>query len=192
MIQQSFSISNINETLDSNGNQYVSSVTWSLSYSDNSTFLVNYSNELFFNEDSCPISNLNQDIIDFITPSINFDYYSDKAKSKFIQESTNVVFSYLIYEMITIPIYENVENFVAQVKWRLHAENNFGYTCDLNGQTTFNQLSQYPYISYYDLKQEDVILWLELAENNEELKDRLSLCIYEKMYPTVVSLPLPW
>jgi len=192
MIHQNFSVSNIVETFDSSGNTFVSSVDWLISFSGDNSFSIFYSGITSFTEGNSPISNSNEDIINFFYSFFDFDFYQKKAKSLFVENTYDVSYRWLIYELLTIPLFNGVENFVSRVVWRLHAESNNGYSSDLIGQTNFNQLGQGDYVNYNELTQSIVENWLQISNEYDSLKEKLNLEIYDKIYPAVVVLPLPW
>jgi len=94
--------------------------------------------------------------------------------------------------MQVIPSYNGLSNFVTKITWRYNATNENGMTADIEGMTTFNEISQDPYIDYYSLTEEEVILWLNSQENILDLQNKLDNIINEKINPIIITLPTPW
>jgi hypothetical protein len=104
----------------------------------------------------------------------------------------NNTYRWFINEMEVIPNFNGLTNFVSKIIWRYNAINESGYTANIEGITTYNEESQDPYVDYYSLTESDVISWLDQQENILDLQTKLNNIITELMFPTIISLPLPW
>lgn len=113
---------------------------------------------------------------------INIDIYN--------QQYTNT-YRWYILGLETIPQYEGHQDFVTKVLYRYNVVNDLGYTADLQGQLTFNQVPN-PYVEYANITEADVILWLDTYTDRQQLRDNLTINLIQQMNPTIVSLPLPW
>lgn len=113
---------------------------------------------------------------------INIDIYN--------QQYTNV-YRWYILELETIPMYEGHQNFITKVLYRYHVINNLGYTTDLQGQLTFNQVPN-PYVEYANITEADVVIWLDTYTDKQQMQDNMTQNLMQQMSPAIVSLPIPW
>jgi hypothetical protein len=75
--------------------------------------------------------------------------------------------------------------------YRYNVVNNLGYSADIQGQLTFNEVPN-PYVEYANITEADVITWLDTYTDKQQLQDNLTLNLIQQMNPAIVSLPLPW
>lgn len=100
-------------------------------------------------------------------------------------------YRWFIYEMETIPDYNGYKNFVSKIRWRYNALSYDNITADIEGISTFNELSS-TYFEYNDLTQIQIEEWLESSNDIVLLQKKLDDIVDFKRNPPVVTLPLPW
>ena len=101
-------------------------------------------------------------------------------------------YKWYIQEMSVIPNFNGITNFVTKIRWRYDALSDDGYTSNIEGQTTFNNVDNEFYTDYYNLTEDMVISWLNKSEDILLLQSKLDVMINEKRTPPIITLPIPW
>ena len=94
--------------------------------------------------------------------------------------------------MDTIPDFNGYTYYISRIFYRYNAINDSGYTTDLTGQLTLNELPTSEYVPYSAITENDVITWLDTYTDVTSLQAQLDNNLYEQMNPPILNLPLPW
>lgn len=191
-------INNYNSSITSDGiYEYLSQIDWTYDMSDSSgntrtENVVSTFNELngYIYDSGSTISN--QTLIDFLTQKGFTQPTQEKLISKLNRLSNPRTYRWYIYEMNVIPNFNGFDNFVSAISWRYNCISDLGYEANLLSQTRYNTIEDHPYISYYDLTENEINSWLDGQPNLPELQYNLDRQIDELMNPTIISLPIPW
>ena len=104
-------------------------------------------------------------------------------------------YRWYINQMDTIPDFSGYTYYISRIFYRYNAINDSGYTANVVGQLTFNELPsnpQDPYVPYSAITENDVIIWLDTYTDVSALQSQLDTNLNEQMNPTILNLPLPW
>ena len=86
--------------------------------------------------------------------------------------------------MDTIPDFNGDIYYISRIFYRYNAINDSGYTADLTGQLTLNELPESEYVPYSAITENDVITWLDTYTDVTSLRSQLDNKLNSKMATT--------
>jgi hypothetical protein len=177
--------------------EFVSRIDWTYSITGNSVHILNKQVTSTFNEISGykkppDVEILNQNLIDYLRDN---NFISSVQKDLLIILNAleyPITYRWYIYEMQVYPKAGVYENFVTKIIWRYNGVNSLNLESNVEGMTTYNNFDEDEYVNYDNLTESQIMNWLENQDNIGNLKFKIERDIYDKMNPTVITLPLPW
>lgn len=102
-----------------------------------------------------------------------------------------IEYKWYIYSTEVVPSYFGFPNYICKVRWRFHGTSTSGYTADLEGMSTFNNTDINNYIEYNDLKESDIITWIESTNDYYNYVYKIDRDIYYKSQILLLTPPVP-
>lgn len=104
-------------------------------------------------------------------------------------------FKWVVSQMDTAPSEDGLTDVVKVVHWRYQAEQVDGdktYNAEVYGTMGCETPSSTDFTAYPDLKEAQVIGWLEAGLDVTALQTNLTSQIENQINPPIINLPLPW